>query len=129
MHFLSVVGARPNFMKLASVSKAIEAHGGIKHTVVHTGQHYSKSLSEDFFTELGLREPDYNLGVGSGGRYWQVSEMTKRLGALVEKEKPDVVLAYGDTNSALATALAANSLAVPLAPVEEGLGSFDRYMP
>jgi UDP-N-acetylglucosamine 2-epimerase len=123
----SVVGARPNFIKLAPVHRAVSKFAD--HTIVHTGQHYDYELSEIFFKEFQLPKPDYNLEVGSGRPTYQIGEMIRRLETILLKTHFDVVIVYGDTNSTFAGALSANRLGIRVAHVESGLRSFDRRMP
>jgi UDP-N-acetylglucosamine 2-epimerase len=128
MRVLTVVGARPQFIKAAPVSAALAA-AGHEETLVHTGQHYAAEMSDVFFGELGLRPPDVNLAVGSGAHGWQTGTMLVGLEREMTDRRPDVVVVYGDTNSTLAGALAAVKLGIPLAHVEAGLRSWNRTMP
>ncbi len=127
MKVVSIIGARPQFIKCAPVSCALRKVA--REVVVHTGQHYDDRMSGVFFRELGIADPDYHLGVGSGPHGQQTGDMLKGVEAILLKEAPEVVLVYGDTNSTLAGALAAVKLHVPVAHVEAGLRSFNRRMP
>src|SRR5690349_5808338 len=129
MHALHVVGARPNFMKAAPLLRALGMRPKVKQSLVHTGQHYDKSLSGVFFEQLGMPAPDVNLEVGSGSHAWQTAEIMRRFEAVVLERRPDVVVVYGDVNSTLAAALVCAKLVIPVAHVEAGLRSFDRTMP
>ena len=126
---LSVVGARPQFVKAAAVSRVLRATRGLREVLVHTGQHYDRNMSGVFFRELDIPRPDVNLGIGSGAHGEQTGRMLQVLERTIVKEEPDWVLVYGDTNSTLAGALAAAKLKVPLAHVEAGLRSYNRTQP
>lgn len=127
MKVVSIIGARPQFIKCAPVSRALRSVAG--EVVVHTGQHYDDSMSGVFFRELGIADPAYHLGVGSGTHGQQTGNMLKGIEKILLKEQPEMVLVYGDTNSTVAGALAAVKLHVPVAHVEAGLRSFNRRMP
>jgi UDP-GlcNAc3NAcA epimerase len=124
---VTVIGTRPQFIKMAMVSSALRP-AGIKEIVIHTGQHYDKNLSGIFFKELGINRPRYNLGVGSAQRSLQIRRMASGIKKILISERPDLVLVYGDTNSTAAGALAASRLGLPVAHVEAGLRSFNGKM-
>lgn len=128
MKILSVVGARPQFVKLAPIHHAARA-AGVDHVIVHTGQHYDPMLSDVFFEDLGIGAPDVHLGVGSGSHGVQTGAMLAALDAVFDEHRPDWVLVYGDTNSTVAAALSAVKMHIPLAHLEAGLRSFNRRMP
>jgi UDP-N-acetylglucosamine 2-epimerase (non-hydrolysing) len=128
MKVLSVVGARPQLVKLAPIVRAF-AGTGHRHVIVHTGQHYDVNLSEVFFAGLGIPDPDVHLGVGSGSHGVQTGAVLGTLDPVLEVERPDWVLVYGDTNSTLAGAIAAVKMHIPVAHLEAGLRSFNRRMP
>jgi len=131
----NIVGARPQFIKYCPVSLAISRHNQedngpvIRDLLIHTGQHYDYLMSRVFFDEFGLREPDYHLDVGSGSHGWQTAEILSRVEDVLNKEQPDLVLVYGDTNSTLGGGLAAAKLHIPVAHVEAGLRSYNKFMP
>jgi UDP-GlcNAc3NAcA epimerase len=126
---LTVVGARPQFIKAACVSRELRARAGVREVLVHTGQHFDAGMSDVFFAELGIPAPAHHLGVGGGTHGAATGRMLERLEAVMQAEAPDWVLVYGDTNSTLAGALAAAKLHLPLAHVEAGLRSWNRRMP
>jgi UDP-N-acetylglucosamine 2-epimerase (non-hydrolysing) len=129
MRIAHVVGTRPNLVKMAPVVAAARARDGWSNVVVHTGQHYDRAMSDVFFEELGVPQPDYLLGVGSGSHSEQTARVLERLEPVLERERPDLVLVPGDVNSTLAAALCASRLGIPVGHVESGLRSFDRTMP
>jgi UDP-N-acetylglucosamine 2-epimerase (non-hydrolysing) len=126
---LHVVGARPNFMKIAPVIEGLRPFGGVTQRLVHTGQHYDERMARVFFQELGLPRPDRDLEVGSGSQAEQTAAVMVRFERVVEEERPDLVVVVGDVNSTLAATLVAAKAGVPVAHVEAGLRSFDMTMP
>jgi UDP-N-acetylglucosamine 2-epimerase (non-hydrolysing) len=126
---ISIVGARPNFMKIAPIMKAFKSSGEIEPLLVHTGQHYDEKMSDLFFHQLGIPEPDINLEVGSSSHAVQTANIMKAFEPVVLEHKPDAVLVVGDVNSTIACGLVAVKLGVKLIHIEAGLRSFDRTMP
>jgi UDP-N-acetylglucosamine 2-epimerase (non-hydrolysing) len=129
MRVAAVVGARPNFVKIAPLLRAMRARPGVEPLLVHTGQHYDAALAGSFFAELDLPPPDVSLEVGSGSHAHQTAEVMKRFEPALERTRPDLVVVVGDVNSTVAAALTAVKLGIPVAHVEAGLRSFDRGMP
>jgi UDP-N-acetylglucosamine 2-epimerase (non-hydrolysing) len=129
MKVLHVVGARPNFMKVAPVIRALDGRRDVEQVLVHTGQHYDDNMSELFFRELDLPTPDVNLEMGSGSQAWQTAQIMIRFEEVVLSQHPDWVLVYGDVNSTVAAALVCAKLGIRVGHVEAGLRSFDRTMP
>ncbi|MFM7311873.1 MAG: non-hydrolyzing UDP-N-acetylglucosamine 2-epimerase [Cyanobium sp.] len=133
MQLLTVVGARPQFIKAAAVSRALGATAGserpISERIVHTGQHYDAAMSERFFVELGIPAPAFHLGIGGGSHGANTGRMLEAIEAVLLSERPDALLVYGDTDSTLAGALAARKLRIPVLHVEAGLRSFNRHQP
>ena len=131
MKIVTVIGARPQIIKAAALSRAIKEHFSkeVQEVIVHTGQHYDDNMSQVFFDELGLPQPDYNLGVGSASHGVQTARMIEGIEEILLKENPDYLVLYGDTNSTLAGAIAASKIHVPIVHIEAGLRSFNKSMP
>ena len=129
MKILTVIGARPQFIKAAALAHAAKERAGVQELLLHTGQHYDPNMSDVFFDELGIPAPAYHLGIGSGPHGAQTGQMLAEIEKVLLQEKPDWLLVYGDTNSTLAGAVAAAKLHIPVAHVEAGLRSFNKRMP
>lgn len=129
MKIITVLGARPQFIKAGSVSREIAKHPGIQEIIVHTGQHYDTNMSDIFFDEMRIPKPDYFLGIGGKSHGSMTGQMIEKIEEILLKEKPDWVMVYGDTNSTLAGAIAASKLHIKIAHVEAGLRSFNMKMP
>jgi UDP-GlcNAc3NAcA epimerase len=133
--WISVVGARPQFVKIAPICRAIERHNNdslssrVEHVIVHTGQHYEHELANLFFDQMGIPAPKFNLGVGSGTFGTQIARMCERIEVVLNDERPDLVIVYGDTTSTLAATLVSARLGFPIAHVEAGCRSYDMRMP
>ena len=129
MKIACIVGARPNFVKIAAIMAELRGHPQVLPLLIHTGQHYDAGMSDAFFANLDIPTPDVNLGVRSGTSVTQIAEVMQRLEPVLLEGRPDVVVVVGDVNSTIAGALTAVKLGVPVAHVEAGLRSFDRTMP
>ncbi len=131
MKIVTVIGARPQIIKAAALSRAIKEHFAkeVNEVIVHTGQHYDDNMSQVFFDELGIPAPNYNLGVGSASHGTQTAKMIEGIEEILLKEQPDYIVLYGDTNSTLAGAVAASKIHVPIVHIEAGLRSFNKSMP
>jgi len=124
-----VAGARPNFMKIAPIVRALQAHGGLAFKIIHTGQHYDREMNDVFFEELGIPQPDVFMGAGGGSHAQQTAKIMVAFEELCQAQRPDAVLVVGDVNSTLACSIVAKKLNIPVAHVEAGLRSGDMTMP
>ncbi len=131
IRIITVIGARPQIIKAAGLSRAIKEYfsSEIEEIIIHTGQHYDENMSNVFFTELGIPQPNYNLNVGSGSHGKQTAKMIEGIEEILEKEKPNAIVVYGDTNSTLAAGIAASKIHVPIVHIEAGLRSYNKNMP
>jgi UDP-N-acetylglucosamine 2-epimerase (non-hydrolysing) len=129
MKIINVVGARPNLVKIAPLLHEMKKYPEIDPFLIHTGQHYDQKLSDIFFRQMGIPEPDVNLEVGSGTQAWQTAEILRKIEPILIEQRPEAVLVVGDVNSTVAASLAAAKLCIPIVHVEAGLRSFDRTMP
>lgn len=129
MKILNIVGARPNFMKVAPLHRAFSAHPKIESKILHTGQHYDAKMSDIFFNQLGMPEPHYYLGIGGGSHTWTTANIMLKFEEILNEDRPDLVLVVGDVNSTVACTLVAIKMGIPVAHVEAGLRSGDRTMP
>jgi len=129
MKIFLIAGARPNFMKIAPIARAFDKHSQINYKIVHTGQHYDKNMSDIFFEELGIRQPDYHLGAGGGTHAQQTAKIMIGFEEICENDRPNLVIVVGDVNSTLACSIVAKKMHIKVAHVEAGLRSFDLSMP
>jgi len=129
MKILNIVGARPNFMKVAPLHRAFSAHPKIESKILHTGQHYDAKMSDIFFNQLGMPEPHYYLGIGGGSHAWTTANIMLKFEEILKEDRPDLVLVVGDVNSTVSCTLVAIKMGIPVAHVEAGLRSGDRTMP
>ena len=130
MRIITIVGARPQIIKAAAFSRAVKSnYPNIEEIIVHTGQHYDNNMSQIFFNELGIPKPHINLKVGSSSHGVQTSLMVQKIEEVLLEKKPSAVIVYGDTNSTLATAIAASKIHIPIIHIEAGLRSFNKKMP
>lgn len=129
MKLLTVIGARPQFIKASALSRSIKQTQNLTEVIVHTGQHFDSNMSDVFFSELKIPTPDYHLGIAGGGHGQMTGRQLEQIEKVLLTERPDIMIVYGDTNSTLAGALAAAKLSIPVAHIEAGLRSFNRAMP